>query len=90
MQVPATIQVPGQVVQFLDGTEFDVSAQLGNSPAGRARHLHPQYVDEANARNRRFLDGADVIYPRREAQERMTARWVAGMGSWARVYRRFG
>jgi integrase len=43
------------------GNEFDVSAQLGNSPqVARETYIH-SYVDEANRRNRRFLDGADVV-----------------------------
>ncbi|HEU4975707.1 MAG TPA: site-specific integrase [Baekduia sp.] len=44
------------------GNEYDVSAQLGNSPqVARETYIH-SYVLEANERNRRFLDGgADVV-----------------------------
>jgi integrase len=38
------------------GTEYDVAAQLGNSPeVARETYIH-SYVDEANRRNRAFLD----------------------------------
>lgn len=43
------------------GNEYDVSAQLGNSPeVARETYIH-DYADERRARNRRFLDGADVV-----------------------------
>ena len=43
------------------GTEEDVAAQLGNSPqVARETYIH-SYVDEANKRNRGFLDGGDVV-----------------------------
>jgi integrase len=43
------------------GNEYDVAAQLGNSPeVARDTYIHT-YVTEANERNRRFLDGASVV-----------------------------
>lgn len=43
------------------GNEYDVSAQLGNSPqTAREVYIH-SYTDEANARNRRFLNDDDVV-----------------------------
>src|SRR5207247_630288 len=43
------------------GNEYDVSSQLGNSPeVARETYIH-RYIEEANERNRRFLDGASVV-----------------------------
>lgn len=43
------------------GNEYDVSAQLGNSPeVAREVYIH-SYTDEANARNRRFLNDDVVV-----------------------------
>lgn len=43
------------------GNEYDVAAQLGNSPeVARNTYIHA-YVEKANERNRRFLDGNRVV-----------------------------
>jgi len=48
------------------GNEYDVSAQLGNSPeVARETYIH-QYQDDRNQRNRQFLEGGKVIWLERK------------------------
>jgi integrase len=61
-----------QIVEH-GGNEYDVAAQLGNSPeVARETYIH-SYVEQVNARNRRFLDGAEVR-SLREAREKRESR----------------
>lgn len=49
------------VIVARGGNEYDVAAQLGNSPeVARETYIH-SYVEERNERNRQFLEGGKVV-----------------------------